>query len=270
MTLHALSRSETIRHSGWHWLLGFYLSCFTFHTSATEVSVGRFDATHASVPPPWQIIRFDQSAPPTSYSIQDWDGIAAVEARAESSMALLGRKVEIHLNDTPILCWRWRVDHVLKTADIHKRSGDDYAARIYLAFTLPEEAMSFTTKATLKIARSIWGKDMPDAAINYVWDNKHPIGLQTPNAYTSRAQMIVQQSGNAHAGKWIEERVNVKSDVSKLFDTDKAKLFLLAVAADSDNTHESVKSGFADIHFVSEDQSCHFTPLIKHNLAKEK
>jgi hypothetical protein len=247
-----------------------YLFFSTFPSLAAEVSVGRFDTTHASVPPPWQIIRFDKSAPPTNYSIQDWDGIAAVEARAESSMALLGRKVEINLHDTPILCWRWRVDHVLKTADIHKRSGDDYAARIYLAFALPEEAMSFTTKATLKIARGIWGKDMPDAAINYVWDNKHPIGLQLPNAYTSRAQMIIQQSGNTHAGEWIEERVNVKSDVSKLFGTDKAKLFLLAIAADSDNTHESVRSGFTDIHFVSDEQSCNFTPQNKYHLAKEK
>lgn len=246
-----------------YWLLRFYLSCFTFHTFAAEVTVGKFDASHSTAPPPWQVIRFDKSAPPTSYSVQEWDGVAAIEARAESSMALLGRKIEINLNDTPILCWRWRVDHVVKNADIYKRSGDDYAARVYLAFTLPEEAMSLTTKAALKIARSIWGKELPDAAINYVWDNKHPIGLQIPNAYTSRAQMIIQQSGNTHAGKWIEERVNVKSDVSKLFSTDKAKLFLIAIAADSDNTHESVKSGFADLHFVSDEQSCNFSAAFK-------
>jgi len=239
------------------WLL--CLGLFILHTNcvAAENAIGRFDATHSSAPPPWQLIRFDKSAPPTNYSVKEWDGLAAVEARAESSMALLGRKVEVDLHDTPILCWRWRVEHVLKSADIHKRSGDDYAARIYLAFSLPEEVMSLTTKATLKIARSIWGKDMPDAAINYVWDNKHPIGLHVANAYTSRVHMIV-------------ERVNVKTDVAKLFGTDKAKLFLLAIAADSDNTKENVKSGFADLHFVSEDQSCNFTPMIKYNIAKEK
>ncbi len=263
MILRTLSRSKSHSQIIWRWLLRFYLSCFTLQAFAAEVSVGKFDATHSTVPPPWQVIRFDKSAPPTSYGVVEWDGIAAVEARAESSMALLGRKVEINLNDTPILCWRWRVDHVVKNADVHKRSGDDYAARVYLALSLPEEAMSLTTKATLKIARSIWGKELPDAAINYVWDNKHPIGLQTPNAYTSRAQMIVQQSGNTLAGKWIEERVNVKSDVMKLFGTDKAKLFLLAIAADSDNTRENVRSGFADIHFVSDDQSCNFSAAFK-------
>jgi hypothetical protein len=252
------------------WLLCFSLIGLCTNVVASELTIGRFDSTYANVPPPWQLIRFDKSAPATSYNVKEWDGLAAVEARAESSMALLGRKVEINLHETPMLCWRWRVDQVVKTADIHKRTGDDYAARVYLAFELPESSLSFTTKATLKIARSIWGKDMPDAAINYVWDNKHPIGLQISNAYTSRAQMIVQQSGNTHAGKWMEERVNVKSDVTKLFGTDKAKLFLLAIAADSDNTKESVKSGFADLHFVSEDQSCNFTTLNKYNLAKEK
>ena len=260
-------RSQLARR---YWLICLGLLSLSANCAAGEYAIGRFDATHSSTPPPWQLIRFDKSAPPTSYSVKEWDGLAAIEARAESSMALLGRKVEVDLHDTPILCWRWRVEHVLKSADIHKRSGDDYAARVYLAFSLPEDAMSLTTQATLKIARSIWGKDMPDAAINYVWDNKHPLGMQVANAYTSRAQMIVQQTGNTHAGKWIEERVNVKTDVAKLFGTDKAKLFLLAIAADSDNTKENVKSGFADLHFVSEDQSCNFTPMIKYNIAKEK
>ena len=268
--MHVLSPRVSSQLATRYWLICLSLLSLSVNCAATEYVIGRFDATHSSAPPPWQLIRFDKSAPPTSYSVKEWDGLAAIEARAESSMALLGRKVEIDLHDTPILCWRWRVEHVLKSADIHKRSGDDYAARIYLAFSLPEEAMSLTTKATLKIARSIWGKDMPDAAINYVWDNKHPLGMQVANAYTSRAQMIVQQTGNTHAGKWIEERVNVKTDVAKLFGTDKAKLFLLAIAADSDNTKENVKSGFADLHFVSEDQSCNFTPISKFNIAKEK
>ena len=253
-----------------YWLICIGLLILSANCAAAENAIGRFDATHSATPPPWQLIRLDKSAPPTSYSVKEWDGLSAVEARAESSMALLGRKVEVDLHDTPILCWRWRVEHVLKSADIHKRSGDDYAARIYLAFSLPEEAMPLTTKATLKIARSIWGKDMPDAAINYVWDNKHPIGLHVANAYTSRAHMLVQQTGNTNANKWIEERVNVKTDVAKLFGTDKAKLFLLAIAADSDNTKENVKSGFADLHFVSEDKSCNFSPLIKYNIVKEK
>ena len=74
----------------------------------------------------------------------------------------------------------------------------------------------------------------------------------------------------------LKQFINVKKYyeanfiLMKLFGTDKAKLFLLAIAADSDNTKENVKSGFADLHFVSEDQSCNFTPMIKYNIAKEK
>jgi hypothetical protein len=174
-------------------------------------------------------------------------------------MALLGRQVEINLPETPILCWRWRVDHVLKTADMTKRSGDDYAARIYLAFALPRESLSFGDRAALALVRSIFGHQVPDAAINYVWDNRQPVGKRLPNAYTDRAQMIVQRSGNADAANWVSERVNVRDDVVAAFGTDKAKIVLLAMAADSDNTRETVKSGFSDIHFVAASDNCAFT-----------
>ena len=240
-------------------IFSFFLFFSIVYSACAEVTIGRFDSSSSAVPAPWQVIRLEKSVQPTSYRVMRWDGIDAVEASANSSMALLGRQVEINLADTPILCWRWRVDHVLKTADMTKRSGDDYAARIYLAFALPRESLSFGDRAALALVRSIFGNQVPDAAINYVWDNRQPVGKRLPNAYTDRAQMIVQRSGNADAAKWISERVNVKADVVAAFGTDKAKIVLLAMAADSDNTRETVRSGFSDIHFVAASDNCTFT-----------
>lgn len=80
------------------------------------------------------------------------------------------------------------------------RQGDDYAARVYLAFSLPAEAMSFATRAKLRLARGIYGDHVPDAALNYVWDNRYPIGTQRSNAYTEHARMIVLRSGPRYAG----------------------------------------------------------------------
>jgi hypothetical protein len=182
--------------------------------------------------------------------------VNAIEANADASMALLGRLLDVDLHETPILCWLWRTDSVVKSANMTKRQGDDYAARVYLAFSLPKEALTLADKAALTIARGIFGSHVPDGAINYVWDNIHPIGTRMPNAYTSRAQMVVLRTGNGESGKWVAERVNVLDDLHRTFGSTGGKLKLLAIASDSDNTKEKVRAGFADIAFVRADEAC--------------
>lgn len=223
------------------------------------VSVGRFD-TAGDAPPPWQVVRLDQKVPPTRYRVMAWDGVMAVEARAEASMALLARPLDVDLERTPVLCWRWRVDAPLVTADMATKAGDDYAARVYVTFGLPAEAMDFSTRFKLGLARGLFGQDVPDAAINYVWDNRYPVGTERPNAYTDRNRMLVLRSGPAEAGAWVSERRDVVRDIARAYGTEQVRAVQLALAADTDNTGESARSGFADLHFVARDAACGFAP----------
>ena len=226
-----------------------------------QVIVGKFTSSKPEIPMPWQLIRLENHVPVTTYRVALWDGVDAVEARAERSMALLGRPVEVDLSSAPILCWCWRVDSVVRSADMTRRRGDDYAARIYLAFDLPSSSLSLADKASLSLARTFYGHRVPDGAINYVWDNRHPVGTHMPNAYTDRVKMIVQRSGNDEAGMWVTERVNIYQDVKRSFGTSDAHLKLIAVASDSDNTGETVRAGFADLHFVRATDACQFDSL---------
>jgi len=154
-----------------------------------------------------------------------------------------------------VLCWRWRVDAVLRAADMTRRSGDDYAARLYVSLALPDADMNFAVRTKLRMARAIWGPQVPDAAINYVWDNRQAVGAEMPNAYTDRTLMVVLRSGDGDARRWVRERRNVAQDAARLFSPN-AKAVQLAVAADTDNTGEAAHAGFADIHFVGPDQAC--------------
>lgn len=234
--------------------------------SAEEVStaqvramdVGRFETPTPVPPAPWQLVLLGERIQPTRYAIRLWDGVTAIEARADNSMALLARPLTIDLKQTPVLCWRWRVDAVLKTADMTKKAGDDYAARVYVALKLPPQALGFGLRTKLAIARGIYGDHVPDAALNYVWDNRHPQGTVRLNAYTDRTQMIVMRTGNQDAGRWVTERRDVLADARQLFGAFDHQAASLAVAADTDNTHERARSGFADLHFVAPDQACHF------------
>lgn len=203
----------------------------------------------------WREIRLKADLAPNRFRYRDWDGARALEVRSSASMSLMARPLEVDLDATPVLCWRWRVEGTIPDADMRTRAGDDYAARVYVSFRLPPESLSLGLKAKLAVARALWGPDLPDAAINYVWDNRNPVGAEQPNAYTDRTVMVVLRSGDGDAGRWVQERRDVAADVKRLFGP-KVQAVQLALAADTDNTGASAQAGFADLHFVPRNRAC--------------
>lgn len=230
--------------------------------AAAPVPVGNFASDTEALPAPWQLVQFDQRVPATRYRALRWDGRASVEATANASMALLARPLEIDLQATPVLCWLWRTESSLQKADIYQKAGDDYAARVYVTFSLPSQALDLGLRMKLALGRSLYGASVPDAAVNYVWDNKHPVGTRAFNAYTDRAAMVVQRSGSEQMGQWVSERVNVLADATKAFGPLPFKASQLAVASDTDNTGEQVRAGFAELHFVRADEPCQFSGAV--------
>lgn len=222
---------------------------------AEPLWVGRFPAEGA-LPAPWQVQQLNTDIAPTRYGLRAWDGVAAVEAHAAKSMALLARSVNVDLQQTPILCWRWRIDAPLKTADMTTKAGDDYAARVYLSFEEPPGTLGLGTRLALTLARALRGNQVPDAAVNYVWDNTHSVGTWQANAYTDRARMLVLRTGAADAGRWVEERREVTADFVLAFGHAPHRLTGLALASDTDNTGEEAHAGFADFAFVAREEAC--------------
>ena len=90
------------------------ISALDVMAEQTVAHIGRFSSASPVAAAPWQVIRLDDDVPPTVYRATRWDGVEAVEARADASMALLARPLEIDLQKTPVLCWRWRVERVVK------------------------------------------------------------------------------------------------------------------------------------------------------------
>ncbi len=230
-----------------------------FAALAESIWVGKFNATDPAIPAPWKIEHVDQRVPPTQYAVRQWERVAAIEARAKKSMALLGRTLTVDLKKTPILCWQWRIDAPVASADMTRKSGDDYAARVYLTFAVPPDQLSFGTRTKLRLARTIYGGQVPDAALNYIWDNRHPIGTLQDNAYTDRARMLVLRTGAGQAGAWVQERRNVLADFQRAFGEIGGELRGLAIASDTDNTGEEAHAGFADFRFVETEDACPIT-----------
>ena len=247
-----------------YWLVGIILLLLlstSAHADGFE-NLMPLDDTISAPPAPWRLVRFDEDIPATRYHVREWDGVNAIEAVAQRSMALLARPLTVDLVATPMLCWRWRVDAPLTSADMVTKAGDDYAARVYLTFKLASSDLSPGARIKLKLGRAIYGADTPDAALNYVWDNRYPVGAAKWNAYTDRARMIVVQSGAQNAGQWVTEQRDILADFIAAFNIQQPQLTSIAIASDTDNTGETARAGFADFHFVPRGQACTF-PRVK-------
>lgn len=204
----------------------------------------------------WTVHRIDKAVPLTRFRAERVDGRDAVVAEANSSMGMLVRPVEVDLSRTPILCWRWRIANVVARADITRKSGDDQAARVFVGLRLPSSRLSLADRIKLSAARRRVAMPLPDATLNYVWDNRLPVGTIRPNAYLSLARVFVLESGNGNAGRWVSERRDLAADIQSQFRTAEGRVTLIAVSSDTDNTKSSATAAFTDLHLVARDQPC--------------
>lgn len=145
------------------------------------------------------------------------------------------------------LQWRWKISNLLVNADMDKKAGDDFAARLYVFFDVPLSSLAFVERSKIRLARLFWGADVPTAALCYVWDNTHPIGHARESPFTNRVRMIVLQSGADNIGKWVSESRDVAADFKAAFGFDAPAITGVAVGSDTDQTREAVRTWFGDV-----------------------
>ena len=146
-----------------------------------------------------------------------------------------------------VLAWRWKVDRVVAGADLARKEGDDYAARVYVTFDVPEASLPLADRARIRLAKLIYGTELPTAAICYVWDNRHPVETTAWNAYSGRVRMVVLRNAADGVGSWAAETRDVAADFRAAFGGAAPAVTGVVLSADTDQTHESVVAWFGDL-----------------------
>jgi hypothetical protein len=153
----------------------------------------------------------------------------------------------LDIRATTTLSWRWKVAGSVANADLSKKSGEDFAARVYVFFDVPRSRLSWLQRMKLKLAGRSLGHAIPTAALCYVWDNRHPVGTMTPSAFTDLIHIIVLRSGNAEAGAWQVQQRDLAADFRAAFGRDAPRVTGVALAADTDNTGGDAEAWFGDL-----------------------
>jgi len=169
----------------------------------------------------------------TSYELVSMDDRLAIKAVSDSSASGMIREIKVDLTKTPYLNWSWKVDSTLGDRDETKKSGDDYAARVYVVIS--GGIFFWRTRA-----------------INYTWASVHAKGSSWPNPYTGNVVMVAVDSGQEYAGQWVTRRRNVLEDLKKLHGIDKTHIDAVAIMTDTDNSNKSATAYYGDIYFTED------------------
>ena len=199
------------------------------------------------LPPGWEALTFKKIERHTRYSVvADGDG-HVLRAESEAAASGLYRPLDLDPRVYRRLSWRWKVDNVLVKGDARKKAGDDYPARIYVAFRHDPETATAWECLRFGAIRLLYGRYPPRHVINYIWDNRLPVGTSLDNAYTDRAKMIVVESGTALVGRWVDEERDLLADYRRLFAAEPPPIEGIAVMTDTDDTGERAVAYYGTI-----------------------
>ena len=191
-----------------------------------------------ALPPGWQPLTFRRIERHTRYAVVAEDAAWALRADSEAAAAALYRPLDLDPRVYQVIGWRWKVSRVLEKSNPFRKSGDDYAARVYVAFKYDPERAGIWLRTRFEFYRAFYGEYPPGAVINYIWDSRLPKGTALPNAYTDRARMLVLESGAGEVGRWVAETRNLYDDYKRLFGGEPTRLVGVAVMTDTDDTGE--------------------------------
>jgi hypothetical protein len=156
--------------------------------------------------------------------------------RVDSSASASGMFREI--NEKPVvpgnISWRWKVQSSLELNTKERmKSGDDYAARVFLLF----EPSFFRWRIP---------------TVCYVWAGHEKVGSVFKSPYSSNVCMVVLQSGNKKAGGiWIQEERDYIQDYQQCFEKTPKELSAAAIMVDTDDTGAQTTAWFDDLMLIT-------------------
>ncbi len=210
-------------------LLGLILCCGSIQTARAEkLSIADFSDSGLNR---WKNKAFANT---TSYQLTKVDDKTVLLAKSRNSASAIVRKIRVDLKKYPYLNWSWKIQNRLSTKDEKVKSGDDYAARIYVV--VDGGFLPWKTKA-----------------VNYVWANQATKGSTWPNAFAGKnVIMLAIRNKNDKTETWYQEKRNVYDDLKQLFGNEIQFIDAVALMTDTDNSHGQASSYYGDIYFSSD------------------
>jgi len=175
-------------------------------------------------PPGWHHMTF-RFTDPMKLTFPKKGNSRALKCEVNDAASMLFRHIDISLDQYPILSWKWMVKkNVASAVDEKTAKGDDSAARLYVSFAVEGE--------NPRRMELIWGRQLKRGDKKYPHDFNH---------------FVVRGAGDS-TGRWYTENLNLKKIYESFWkDKKPARIDLISILCDTDNTGGSAVAYFSDI-----------------------
>jgi hypothetical protein len=198
---------------------------FSTNSQAEKVTVGDFSNSNLLS---WKEKSFSGK---TQYALVTLNDTVVLKSESRGTASGLFKNIEVDLNSYPYLNWSWRIENRLTTEDEQVKSGDDYAARVYII---------------------IDGGYFPwrTRALNYVWANNAQKYDVWPNAFAGKnAMMVAIRNKSDSTATWYHEKRNILSDLREILGKEQTTIDAIAIMTDTDNNQDAAVAYYGDIYF---------------------
>jgi len=205
--------------------------------------------------PGWKEITFPRISRHTRWSVVHpaiLGGASAWHSEADCSASAMALSlVDMDLSRTPRLLWRWRLRRPLHVSRERRAEGDDFAARVYVLFRFDPARASLWARARQSAAHLVFRREIPGAALEFVWTSQLPPGSRWPNPIAAEARMLALRSGEADGEQFFQEQVDLVAEHRRAFGDARPEPMALAVMTDSDDSCSRASAEFADFRLAA-------------------
>jgi Protein of unknown function (DUF3047) len=221
-------------------------------SGVASFSTAQLGELHPLAWQPWIISRFNRR---THYTIVEKDGRNVLQAFADKSASGVLQELSLDPQAMPVLRWQWKINETLPGADLATKGRDDSPVRVIVSFDGDLEKLDVEDRAMASLVKLFSGRDMPYATLMYVWDNKLPVGTMLENAHSTRAKMIVVESGAQRVGQWLAFSRDITADFQRAFGEKPGRVISVGVMSDSNTTEKTITSYYGDIALLSREEA---------------
>ena len=206
------------------------------------------------VPEGWEVISYFRTAK-NKLSLSEEEKRTILRVKSIGSASGILKMLEFNLKQFPFLVWRWKINRVVGMAIESRKDRSDSAARVRVIFGKaapkplkgPPEIVKFFKSFKFQTG----GKEPPGFKIDYIWGNNVLKGDAIDYPGSKKHKMVIVESGNKRANRWVWEKRNLIEDFQEFFRRSPPPLIGIVVLTDTDQTNEGVIAHYSSIIMMS-------------------